>query len=442
MYNKNAFITFVLIGFIAISFATKADQINEKPQTSKRQFRIEALTATGDGIPDTWSFTFEDGAPMDQITEEIESDLTACTVRENYGDVYVQSITCPDGSLDALLELPLVSQYALSYEQELRWKSYQTQTSPPWGIDRTDQRNLPLTATYNTGGINGANVEVHVLDTGVLASHTDFGGRVSGGYNAFADGVPTTVDCQGHGTHVAGTIGGSRFGVAKNVAIYSSRVLDCTGSGSTSGIISAIRWVINRSTTRRKVINMSLGGEGTSPSLDSAVASATTAGVTVVVAAGNENVDACGISPARAPTAITVMATDRNDRRASFSNFGTCCDINAPGVNILSAGNETNTDVLTLSGTSMASPHVAGVAALVLQAYPRYSVAQVTTHILNLATNGKVIGAVGQSTTRLLYFEPPSGPVTDEGDYVDETTNSASGKALCIVLALSAMYFM
>lgn len=240
------------------------------------------------------------------------------------------------------------------------------QPNPTWGLDRVDQRNLPLNATYKYT-TTGAGVTAYVIDTGIYAGHSLFGGRASGGFTAVDDGNGTN-DCHGHGTHVAGTIGSSTYGVAKGVTLVGVRVLDCTGSGSSSGVISGIDWV-TYTHSGPSVANMSLGG-GYNQALNDAVANSTLRGVTYAVAAGNSGDNACNYSPASTVQALTVAATDSTDTRASFSNAGACVDLFAPGVNITSTwiGNSTATN--TISGTSMATPHVAGLAALYLQVNP------------------------------------------------------------------------
>lgn len=229
-----------------------------------------------------------------------------------------------------------------------------------WGLDRIDQRTLPLNNLYNSA-VTGAGVHAYIIDTGIRATHQEFSGRMGAGYD-FIDTDPDPADCNGHGTHVAGTVGGITYGVAPDVTLHAVRVLDCGGSGTTSGVIAGIDWVIANH-IKPAVINMSLGG-GVSTAMNDAVARAHAAGITVVVAAGNSNADACSHSPASAPEAITIGSTTSLDARSSFSNFGTCVDIFAPGSSITSAwiGNDTASN--TISGTSMASPHVAGAAAL------------------------------------------------------------------------------
>lgn len=272
-----------------------------------------------------------------------------------------------------------------------------TQNNPPWGLDRIDQRNRPLSGTY-TYNWTGAGVRVYVIDTGILTTHSQFGGRASNVFDAFGG---SGTDCNGHGTHVAGTIGGSTYGVAKSSLPRGVRVLNCSGSGSTSGVIAGVDWVrLNH--VAPAVANMSLGG-GVSSALDTAVNNLHNAGVAIAVAAGNSNANACNSSPARAANAITTGSTTTTDARSSFSNFGTCLDLFAPGSGIQSAWYTSNTATATLSGTSMASPHVAGVAALYKQANPSASSTTIRNAIVNNATTGVVTNAGSGSPNRLLY---------------------------------------
>ncbi|PIK38071.1 proprotein convertase subtilisin/kexin type 9 [Apostichopus japonicus] len=233
--------------------------------------------------------------------------------------------------------------------------------SVEWGLDRIDQRSLPLNNGYSAKG-TGSGVTVYVIDTGINPSHNDFGSRASTSSSMDFHSNPNSgIDCNGHGTHCAGTVGGSSYGVAKSVTLKGVRVLGCFGSGSNSGVVSGIDYVAGLS--GKRVASMSLGG-GASLTTDNAVTRLYNSGAPVIVAAGNENQDACNVSPARAANAYTVGATDDSDTIASFSNYGSCVDIFAPGVDIRSASHSSNSGSATMSGTSMACPHVAGGAAL------------------------------------------------------------------------------
>ncbi len=300
-----------------------------------------------------------------------------------------------------------------------------TQSPATWGLDRIDQRNLPLSNSY-TYNATGANVRAYVIDTGVRITHAEFGGRAVNGYDAI-DGTLPADDCNGHGTHVAGTVGGSAYGVAKGVTIVAVRVLNCSGSGTNSQVIAGIDWVTqDHQAGQRAVANMSLGG-GASTALDNAVRNSIADGVTYAIAAGNDNANACNNSPARVAEAITVGATTMTDARASYSNFGTCLDLFAPGSTITSAWHTSNTATNTISGTSMATPHVAGAAALYLQgssATPQ----GVRDQLVNTATPNVVTGAGTGSPNRLLYTlggaappPPPPPPASCQSEQYSAT---------------------
>ncbi|NEK84512.1 S8 family peptidase [Blastococcus saxobsidens] len=289
------------------------------------------------------------------------------------------AVRLPTALAERLASLPGV----VAVERDAPVTLAATQTSATWGLDRIDQRALPLSGSF-TYGATGAGVTAYVIDTGIRLDHADFGGRAVTGYDAVDGG--SADDCNGHGTHVAGTVGGATLGVAKAASLVAVRVLDCAGSGTNAGVIAGIDWVTaHHQPGRPAVANMSLGG-GASSAVDSAVQRSIADGVTYAVAAGNGNAsgvpqNACNSSPARVSAALTVGASDRTDRPASFSNYGSCVDLFAPGVSITSDWHTGATATNTISGTSMATPHVAGVAALYLQGAPTASPATVATAI-------------------------------------------------------------
>ena len=293
-----------------------------------------------------------------------------------------------------------------------------------WGLDRIDQRALPLNNQFSRA-YTGSGVTAYIIDTGVLSTHTEFGGRVLSGFSSVSDSNGTE-DCNGHGTHVAGTVGGSNYGIAPGVAIVPVRVLDCSGSGSTSGVIAGIDWVIaNHVAGTPAVANMSLGG-GRSSALDIAVQSAVADGVVFVVAAGNSTANACQSSPAGEPLAITVGATTSADARSSFSNYGSCVDVFAPGSSITSAWYTSTTASNTISGTSMASPHVAGVAALGLEIAPNSSVAQISEWITSTATQGVISDAGSGSPNLLVYSRLSAAPPVAAAPTTTSTSSTTS----------------
>ncbi|MFI6267520.1 S8 family peptidase [Micromonospora zamorensis] len=313
-----------------------------------------------------------------------------------------------------------------------------TQANPPsWGLDRIDQRNLPLNSSY-TYPNTASNVHAYIIDTGIKFSHNDFGGRATSGYDAVDGG--SADDCNGHGTHVAGTVGGSSYGVAKAVQLVGVRVLNCSGSGTNAGVIGGVDWV-TANAIKPAVANMSLGG-GANTSLDNAVRNSIASGVTYGLAAGNDSgANACNTSPARTTEAITVGSTTNTDARSSFSNIGTCLDIFAPGSSITSAWYTSNTATNTISGTSMATPHVVGAAALVASANPGWTPAQVRNQLVANATPN-VVSNPGSGSPNLLLnvgtgTTPPPPPTGCTGTNGSDVSIPDAGAAVTSSITIS-----
>lgn len=312
------------------------------------------------------------------------------------------AIYLPDVAGTAFVEAMKKNPKVVSIENDTIMKiDATTQSNPDWGLDRIDQKNLPLDSAYSYLQ-TGSGTTAYIVDTGILSTHQQFSGRVLSGYTAISDGNGTN-DCHGHGTHVAGTVGGSTYGVAKNVSLVPIRILGCDGSGASSNVIAGLDWILKNG-KKPAVVNMSLGGEANA-SLDSAVENLFNNGYVMVVAAGNSNTDACSSSPSRVSKAITVAATDSTDTRASYSNYGSCVDIFAPGSQINSSWIGSNTATKVLNGTSMATPHVVGVVAEMLQSTPTATPQTISTNLLNQASSNVVKNPSG-SPNRLLYKSP------------------------------------
>ncbi len=366
-----------------------------------------------DAVPGQYIVVMEAGAPKDAVGEaKRQARGQGAKVRFTYDHTISGfAASLPAKALESMRRNPNVAYI----EADRTVSASGTQSNPTWGLDRVDQRNLPMSGSY-TYDQTGSGVTAYIIDTGIRSSHNDFGGRVAAGYTAVSDGNGTN-DCNGHGTHVAGTVGGGTYGVAKSVTLKPVRVLGCNGSGTNSGVIAGVDWVTGNK-SGPAVANMSLGG-GASTALDSAVQRSIDAGVSYAVAAGNDSgQNACSYSPARVGAALTVGSTTSSDARSSFSNIGSCLDLFAPGSSITSAWHTSNTATNTISGTSMATPHVAGVAALYLQSDPSASPSTVSSAVVNGATANVVGNAGSGSPNRLLYSRlgggttpppPPSG---------------------------------
>jgi subtilisin family serine protease len=420
---KKIVVTFLVLSFFVIPVAGATGGV----QAQGSRLAPLLIPESAEIIPDQYIVVYKSEMVVAEAEESIRASVAALggEVQFMYGAALNgYSAYLPGKALEAARADP-----AVEYVEADAWvhlyddgvEAQAVQNGATWGLDRSDQRNLPLSNTY-TYTTTASNVHVYILDTGINSTHTLFGGRATKDFDAIGDGQNGN-DCAGHGTHVAGTIGSSTYGVAKGVKLHAVRVLDCFGSGSFSQVIAGVNWVTAHH-LNPAVANMSLGSFGSYAPLESAVQNSINDGVTYVIAAGNDGVDACTYTPARLPAAITVGSTTSTDARSSFSNYGTCLDIFSPGSDITSTWIGSNTATNTISGTSMAAPHVAGVAALYLATHTSANPAAVRNALVSNATPNKVTNPGAGSINRLLYsrfststvpvLKTPSGTVTDK----------------------------
>ena len=388
----------VILALSAVTLACGDNPLSTGSSQAPAQLMDVVAAPAGQAVPDDYIVVFKDSvrSPVSEAADLVKAH--SGTLHYSYGHALKGfAARLSSSAIQALRADPRVE----SIEQDQRVQLDATQLNPVnHGLDRIDQRNLPLNNSY-TFNRTGAGVHFYGIDTGINLTHVDLTGRIGNGFDAVTIGG-NAADCNGHGTHTATTAAGTTFGVAKGAIVHPVRVLDCSGAGTVSGVIAGVDFV-TQNRINPAVANMSLGG-GISSALDQAVAASVASGVVYAIAAGNNAGNACNTSPARVTSALTVAASTFTDARASFSNFGTCVDLFAPGVNITAGWIGSNTATMTISGTSMATPHVAGVAMLFLEANPTATPAQVANAINTNATAGLITSAGTGTPNRLLFM--------------------------------------
>lgn len=389
----------IIFAFIIFAALTSASSLPKKATAQKQQ-----IIQAADPIPGHYIVALNDSR-SDKYSTALEVETEGMLLTELYGGKVsaIYSSALKGFAIEMTREQAekMISDERVKFVEEDQLVSASTtQTSAAWHLDRIDQRTMPLDTTYDYSSL-GNEVNVYVIDSGIRTSHSDFGGRADAVFDRVNDGQNGN-DCYGHGTHVAGIIGSSTYGVAKNSLLHAVRVLNCSGQGSVSFMVGGIDWVTANHVSP-SVANVSITVGGTSTALETAVTNSINSGVTYVVAAGNNSSNACNYSPGRLPAALTIGATANDDTRAGYSNYGSCVDLFAPGHSVISLSNANDIDTRILSGTSMASPVVAGVAALYLSSNPTASPATVGNAIKGTATSG-ILANTGTQSPNLLVF--------------------------------------
>lgn len=410
----------------AVGCQDLAGDVPEEEPTDGRRAGVAALIDVGhsQSVPDEYIVVFTDGVSASRVGRVLGGMRAAgAKIMGSYSIIPAFAGRFTPAQLESLRQDPEVAYI----EANKLVTTSAVSLNPPYGLDRIDQRN-GTNSQFDDLGYDGSGVHAYIIDTGIRTSHSEFTGRIGAGFSAI-DGDPSFQDCHGHGTHVASTVAGTKYGVAKKATVHAVRVLGCTGNGTYADVIEGMDWVGAHGASFPSVVNMSLGGPA-SAAVNDAVRNLTRANIPVIVAAGNSSTDACNTSPAGTAEAITVGATGGNEVRAYFSNFGACLDLFAPGVNVLGAGIGNDNATATMSGTSMASPHIAGAVAAYLQRYPQATALEVGLAVTDTATPA-IVGDPRGSSNLFLYtgFPAPApgscyghcgGAAADFSCYCDE----------------------